>query len=138
MPTPYINAADLIALYGQDDFDILSQTNANIATVIEGVCAEADAYVRNATAFPVSQAVIDTLRFSVADLCRFRAYNQAASETVRQRAEDALRFLRMIANKQVALPGEQDDPSTPDDESASGAVSAAAPRQMGRGHDGGW
>jgi phage gp36-like protein len=137
MPTPYITTADLIALYGQEDFDLISQTNANLDSVITAVCAEADAYVLSAAIAPVSDAIIQVVKFAVADLCRFRAYNQAASETVRQRAEDALRFLRMIANRQVVLP-QSDDPNTPNDEGSSGAVSAAAPRQMGRGFDGGW
>jgi phage gp36-like protein len=138
MPTPYITLSDFSSLYGADDVALIAQTGADLEAVIAAVCAEADAYVLSAAIAPVSAAIIQVVRFAVADLARFRAYNQAASEVVRQRAEDALKFLRAIARKEIVLPAVADDPNTEEDEAATGSVRAASPRMMGREFDGGW
>jgi phage gp36-like protein len=123
MTTPYITQQDLYDLFGQTDIDnAVSDTEVALASIIATTCDEVDAYVSQVSALPPTAKALSMVKQSVADLVRFRLYRDAASELIRSRADDSIKFLTAIATRKIAIdiaetPDIADDPDTPEDES---------------------
>jgi len=141
MATAYIALQDLHQIFGEASVSkAVTQTATDIEPFLASINAEVDAYVGAAVPLPPTPAAIAVVRSAVADLARYRLNRDAASELMRTRAEDAIKFLQLIAARKLALPGPADDPDTPADESGLTLVSAcgAAPRRMTRDQLRGW
>lgn len=125
MATNYIDEVGLKDLFGDADIETaVAETSSNLAAIITATCAEIDAYVGVVSPIPPSSEAVLLLQSAAADLVRYRLYRDGASDQMRDKARDALAFLKSVAAGSVKLPGSFgdepaiDDPDTPEDESA--------------------
>lgn len=141
MPTPYLTLAVLHENFGETSISkVVAATGIDVEAFLAGINTEVDAYVGAAVSLPPTEAAIGVVRGAAADLARYRLHRDAASELMRDRATDALKFLQQVASRKLALPLPPDDPATPEDESGHGLVAecGSAPRRMQRDQLRGW
>lgn len=113
---PYANLQDLIDRFGERELGQVAQGAAldvidadRVERAIDDASGEIDGYV--GTRYPLPLEPTPTLLRRIAcDIARYRLYDDAAPEEVRQRYEDCARVLRHIADGTVSL-GER--PGTP-------------------------
>jgi phage gp36-like protein len=145
MPTPYIDRPALELLLGVETVAKAEKTlAANVAAVISGACATADGYVlQQLGELPPSSVAIEQVAPLVAELALSRLYAGASNELIAKRGEAAMRALRDVASGAFRLHRDpvEDDPSTPEDESALGAAAAGSGSRVlsnwGATYDGG-
>ncbi|QPC30985.1 DUF1320 family protein [Caldimonas thermodepolymerans] len=113
---------------------VVTTTGVDFEAFLDGINQEIDAYVGAAVPLPPSEAAIKVVQAAAADLARYRLFRDAASELMRDRAEDAIKFLSGVAARKLALPMPADDPTTPEDESGLAYVAecGSAQRRMQR------
>ena len=106
----YITQAQLVDRFGVDELIRLTDRDGSAGAVVTAVLdaaiadagSEADAYVGARYLLPLSP-VPDVLVRVVADLVRYRLYDEAATEQVRKRYEDAVRFLSALAKGAISI-----------------------------------
>lgn len=151
MTTIFLTPAQLDAIYGAGQVaDATIQTDAEVQSVIDAVNDTVDGRARsgyaqsgypNAWTADLPDAAVSMLRKPAAALAFQLLYGQASPESIVTAAAQAERHLDAIAQGKVLLPPLPevvDDPTTPEDESATGAAFGSAPRLMGRRQLGGW
>lgn len=131
MPTPYIpDRAALELILGVKTVEAAARTlDADIGVIIAGACSTADGYVlQQLGELPPSNVAIAQVAPLVAELVLSRLYAGSPNELMAKRGEAAMRGLRDIANGIVRLHRDpvEDDPNTPEDESALGAAAAGS------------
>lgn len=106
---PYATQADLEARYGAAEILQLADRDGDgviDAGVIEQALADAgaeiDGYLGSRYALPLAE-VPQIVKVYACDLARYRLWDKAASEEVRRRYEDALRYLRLAADGRVKI-----------------------------------
>lgn len=106
---PYATQADLEARYGAAEILQLADRDGDgmiDAGVIEQALADAgaeiDGYLGSRYALPLAE-VPQIVKVYACDLARYRLWDKAASEEVRRRYEDALRYLRLAAEGRVKI-----------------------------------
>lgn len=128
----YASQADLETRFGTDE--IVQLTNraggntvdaAVVASALAGASAEIDGYLAVRYAVPVSP-VPTSLREACLSIARYKLHGKSAGETVRRDYEDAIRFLRDIADGRAALAGAAPPVTSP----ASGPVRFEAPARL--------
>lgn len=140
MPTPYINLAKLTDLLGPATLaEIAANSTARIEAVIDSQCAVADGYVSAQVSLPPTAQAIEQVAPIVSELVYCILYANDRSDAVEARRKAALQQLKDIASGLVRLHVEPvvDDPSTPEDESATGAAAGSAGRLASRSALGG-
>ncbi|MNU44058.1 hypothetical protein D3C71_328630 [compost metagenome] len=141
MPTLYLTLAILNETFGEASIaKVIAATGVDIEAFLASINTEIDAYVGAAVPLPPSEAAVSVVRGAAADLARYRLYRDAASDLMRDRAQDALKFLAAVAARKLSLPAHPDDPATPEDESGLSLVAecGGAPRRMQRYQLKGW
>ena len=130
MPTPYIDRPALELLLGVETVAKAEKQNlANVSAVIAGACATADGYVlQQLGELPPSSVAVEQVAPLVAELVLSRLYSGNPNELIAKRGEAAMRALRDVASGAFRLHRDpvEDDPSTPEDESAMGAAAAGS------------
>lgn len=105
----YATRADLEARFGAAEVLQLTDRNGDgvaDAGVIEQVLADAEAeidgYLGSRYQLPLA-SVPQIVKVYACDIARYRLFAAAASEEVRRRYEDALRYLRLAAEGRVRI-----------------------------------
>lgn len=106
----YVTQQQLIDRFGETELVQLTDRDGTaggiVVDVLDGAIAdasaEADAYVGVRYELPMA-VVPDALVRVVADMVRYRLYDDAAPEQVRKRYEDAVKFLRELAAGTVSI-----------------------------------
>jgi phage gp36-like protein len=126
---PYATLNDLQSTFGEAEIgQLLTRlSTGNVPATIAGrflddASAEIDSYLAVSYAVPVSPAP-QSLRAVCCDIARYRMFDDMASETVRQRYDDACKWLgKLAAGKAILLTdaGVAAPPSTTDDTGTAG------------------
>lgn len=105
----YASLEDLQARFGAEEILQLADRNRDgviDAGVIDRALADADAeingYLGSRYQLPLAE-VPQIVNVYACDIARFRLYHDLATEEVRKRYEDALKFLRMVAEGKVKI-----------------------------------
>jgi phage gp36-like protein len=105
----YATQADLEARYGLAELVQLSNREGGTSVVTEVVAraladadAEIDGYLAARYALPLTTVSAAIVRLAC-DIARYRLYEHDAPPAVAKRYEDAVRFLRGVADGKVAL-----------------------------------
>jgi phage gp36-like protein len=105
----YATQADLEARYGAEEILQLADRNRDgviDAGVIDRALADADAeingYLGGRYQLPLAD-VPQIINVYACDIARFRLYNDLATEEVRKRYEDAIKFMRMAGEGKVRI-----------------------------------
>ncbi|THF60908.1 gp436 family protein [Pseudothauera rhizosphaerae] len=115
----YVTFADMIRRFGTTELEQRAP-GAELGVIdverVQGAIGEAvaeiDGYV--GTRYPLPLTPVPALLGRLAgDIARYRLYDDASSEEVRKRYEDAVRLLRGIADGQVSLGERPGTPTTP-------------------------
>ncbi|MDC8804219.1 DUF1320 domain-containing protein [Halomonas pacifica] len=106
---PYITLQDLQERFSEHEILQLADDGTGqvdqdeINRAIEDAGGEIDGYVAGGGyAVPLSP-VPNIVKSYACDIARYRLYDDAASPQVRERYEDAIKFLRMVARGEVKL-----------------------------------
>lgn len=132
---PYVTQQQLIDRFGEGELiQLTDRANAGainaqvLAQAITDAGAEIDGYI--ASRYPVpSNPAPAILTLYCGDIVRYRLYDDAATEEVRRRYEDAVKFMRLVADGKVRLGA--DAPAT-----VGGAEMATDGRVFGRDQGG--
>ncbi|MBI2313581.1 MAG: DUF1320 domain-containing protein [Betaproteobacteria bacterium] len=105
----YATQQDLVDRFGsQEILELTDRASAGSidATVVARALADADAeidgYLIGRYALPLASTP-RVLTLVACDLARYRLYEDRATDAVRQRYEDQVRFLRALADGKIAL-----------------------------------
>lgn len=103
----YASEAELRTRFGSDEIDVVSGRDpggaaAAIARALSDADAEIDAYLEARYALPLPH-VPPVLARIACDIARYRLWAERAPDEVRQRYEDARRFLEALARGDVRL-----------------------------------
>jgi len=135
----YATKQQMIDRFGQDE--LIQLTDRSGAGVIDDVVldqaladadAEIDGYLAGRYQLPLG-SVPPILVVYACDIARYRLYDDAATEQVSRRYQDAVRFLRLAADGKVQL-GPASDGSEP--QPADGASMVSDGRRFSRSDDG--
>lgn len=121
----YVSEADLLAMFGPE-ITTLSKS-VGIVPLLDALNAEVRTYLAAAGA-PAHVTPL-AVKQAAADIARFRLYKDSASETVLERWKAATKYLQAIATGAVLLPHD-DNPDTPEDESAAENAYFEAPKRL--------
>lgn len=114
----YCTVQDLIDRYGEteileltdrDQSGSVDQTVAERA--IDDASAEVDGYIGSRYDLPLDSPPAVLTRIA-ADIARYRLYDNLATEEVRKRYEDALRFLKSVGKGEISLGASEPPAST--------------------------
>jgi len=106
----YGTVADLIARFSEAEIAQLTDSeeretlNRAVAqAALDDASAEVDSYLAGVYAVPVVGAIPARLIAVTLDIARFRLYGNRPLEVVRQRYEDAIDWLKLVARGHVRL-----------------------------------
>lgn len=104
---PYATRADLEARYGEAELVQLSDalgTGVSDEAVLDQALADASAEMEGYLARYAGQPLtLPILNLYACDIARYRLWRDAASEEVRARYRDAIRFLEQVAKGAISL-----------------------------------
>lgn len=105
----YCALQDLIDRYGETeileltDRDQSGDIDEDVADrAIDDASAEVDGYIGGKYSLPLDSPPAVLTRIT-ADIARYRLYDNIATEEVRRRYEDALRFLKAVGKGEISL-----------------------------------
>jgi phage gp36-like protein len=123
---PYAAAPAFISAFGATEAaDLQTDDPDRLAQALTRASAEADSYLCARYAAPVLQPG-DALVQCVLDIARFRLWDRRAPDEVRQRYEDAMRWLRDVAAGRAVLLTSAGLPAAPATAQAPGAAAVSA------------
>ena len=135
----YVTKQDLIDRFGEEELiQLTDRAGAGVIDdqvlnrAIADADAEIDGYLAGRYVLPLA-VVPASLGRIAADLARYYLYEDAATEHVRQRYEDAVRFLRAVGEGKVSL---GIDAAGAKAQPAGGATMTSAGRVFTRDDDG--
>ncbi|MDY7117130.1 DUF1320 domain-containing protein [Halomonas sp. SSL-5] len=105
----YITLQDLTRRFGESEILALADDGTGqvdqeeIDRAIEDAGGEIDGYVAGGGYTVPLDPVPKIVASYACDIARYRLYDDAATEQVTKRYEDAIRFLRMVAKSEVLL-----------------------------------
>lgn len=105
----YITLDDLTRRFGESEILALADDGTGsidqeeIDRAIEDAGGEIDGYVAGGGYTVPLDPVPKIVASYACDIARYRLYHSAATDQVRQRYEDAIKFLRMVAKGEVLL-----------------------------------
>lgn len=111
----YVTQAELLSRFGEDELRALTDRDrsgeidaAVVDAAIADTAGEINAWLQSGGVKTPLQQPPPFIRLIAADIARYRLYDDHATETVRQRYEDARRLLEKIGNGQLSIghPGE--------------------------------
>lgn len=137
---PYCTKQNMIDRYGQEELIQLTD-RANVGAIddqvldqaIADASGEIDSYLAGRYSLPLATVPVSLIKIAC-NMTRYNLYDDAASETVRQRYEDAIKFLRAVGTGQIDM-GLATDGSRPSP--SDGAQMESGGRIFGR-DDGGF
>lgn len=150
MSIQFLTLEKLQGIYGASRIGVTAATGAAVQTIIDGINDYVEGKVRsgysvlgypNAWTGAIPAACLGMLAVPASALAYVKIRAEQVDEVDREAVVSANRVLENIAIGKVGLPplpAIEDDPSTPEDESASGAAFGSAPRLMGRSQLGAW
>lgn len=107
----YATQADLIDRFGETELaqrtnrvDGLTIDAVVLARALADADAEIDSHLATRFALPLATTPSVLVRLG-ADIARYRLYDDGVPETVRQRYEDAVKMLKLMAEGKVQLAG---------------------------------
>lgn len=110
----YATVADLVTRSGERELiDLTDKGDDSVGVVVPAVaeaaiadaCGEVDGYLGVRYRLPIAAPVPVMLVAVVCDIARFRLYDNRATEEVRKRYDDAVRWLRDVSRGVAVLPG---------------------------------
>lgn len=132
----YASLADLVARFGEDEVAQISNragghtVNGPVAQqALEDASAEVDGYVGTRYRFADSPPLLVRI---TCDLARYRLYDDAVPDEIRNRYLDAVRVLRAIADGTVTLGAQAQAPTH-----AQVSIVCGPPKAFGRAKNGG-
>lgn len=116
---PYITQAQLIDRFGQPELIQLTDRDGSAGAIVTAVLdaaimdasEEIDSYLRVVRTLPLPAPVPARLVRVAGDLARYHLYDDRATEEVRTRYEDAIRWLRDVAAGRASLGVEDPAPA---------------------------
>ena len=106
---PYATKQDMIDRFGEEELiQLTDRSNAGVIDdqvlnrAIADADAEIDGYLGGRYALPLAIVPVSLGRIA-ADVTRYYLYEDAATDHVRQRYEDAVRFMRAVGEGKVSL-----------------------------------
>lgn len=125
----YTTRQDLDDRIGVDELLMLTDPSNSglvdeeiIARAMEDADAEIDGYIAGLYSLPLVNVPSNLIRIAV-DIARFRLWNDRASEEVRRRYDDAVRYLERVANGSIRLSPDLAGATT----AATGGIAYAKP-----------
>lgn len=100
--------AELIQLTDRNNVGAIDTTVLNQAIADAG--AEIDGYLAGRYQLPLATVPV-ILALYCGDITRYRLYDDGATEEVRKRYEDAMKFLRLVAEGKVRLGADEPAPT---------------------------
>lgn len=106
----YCTRQDLVDRFGEREVILLTDRDGSTGMVVDEVLdraiadaeAEIDGYLGGRYTVPLDP-VPTSIRRVACDLARYYLHDQAPTDVVRQRYEDAVRFLRAVSRGEVTL-----------------------------------
>lgn len=101
----YATRDDMITRFGTEVEQLESmhpQGNTAVQSAIQDATEEINGYIGGRYALPL-QNVPSNLERMACDIARYRLYFQQPTEEVRQRYDDAISFLKLVANNKAHL-----------------------------------
>lgn len=119
---PYCTKQNMIDRFGSEELiQLTDRTNAGVIDdtvlnqAIDDASSEIDGYLAGRYALPLATVPTALTRIAC-NMARYHLYDDAATEAVRQRYEDAVKFLRSVGTGQIdmglATDGSRPTPST--------------------------
>ena len=124
----YATRDDLIDRFGATDIQNLERTATAdklpdpdvSARAVSDAVEEADSYIGVRYKLPIAETP-DALKRAVCDIARYRLYKDKPTEEVRKRYEDAVSWLKRVADGKVVLKLPVDDTGLSPDADQSGS-----------------
>ena len=133
---PYANQADLVARFGAEELEQLTDRSGRQdidSVVVAARLADADAliegYLAQRYALPVSPVPV-LLKGIACDVARYLLHGNAATEAVRTGYTDALKLLRDLSSGDAVLPGAAAALAGANPAAGGGQVVVAAPARV--------
>ena len=100
----YATEADLVARFGDEieNLKAMLPSQSSVTDAIQDATEEINGYIGGRYALPLPN-VPSNLERMACDIARYRLYFQQPTEEVRQRYEDAVSFLKLVANNKAHL-----------------------------------
>ena len=100
----YATEADLVARFGDEieNLKTMLPSQSSVQDAIQDATEEINGYIGGRYALPLPN-VPSNLERMACDIARYRLYFQQPTEEVRQRYEDAVSFLKLVANNKAHL-----------------------------------
>ena len=132
---PYVTQQQLVDRFGEEELIQLTD-RANVGAIdvavlnqaIADAGAEIDGYLAGRYRLPLTTVPVILALYS-GDITRYRLHDDGATDEVRRRYEDAMKFLRLAADGKVMLGADEPAP-------AGGAQMESGGRTFGRDQGG--
>ena len=107
----YATSADLVARFSETEIAQLSDVEDRetinedvVNAALTDASGEIDSYLGGRYAIPITGTIPARIKAICLDIARFRLYDDHPTETVRQRYEDAVSWLKLAGMGHVVLP----------------------------------
>lgn len=103
----YANRNDMVLRFGEREImqleaNIQAENSMSVDATLQDACEEVDGYIGVRYSLPIAETP-QNLKRLVCDIARYRLWKSRASEEVRQRYEDAIAFLKRVADNKASL-----------------------------------
>ena len=103
----YADRNDMVLRFGEREIkqlevNIQAESSMNVDATLRDASEEIDGYIAVRYSLPLIETP-QNLKRLVCDIARYKLWKSRASDEVRQRYEDAIAFLKLIANNKASL-----------------------------------
>ncbi|USE82031.1 gp436 family protein [Acinetobacter tibetensis] len=103
----YADRNDLVLRFGEREIkqleaSIQAENSMSVDATLQDASEEVDGYIAVRYSLPLAETP-QNLKRLVCDIARYKLWKSRASDEVRQRYEDAIAFLKLIANNKASL-----------------------------------
>ncbi len=103
----YADRNDLVLRFGEREIkqleaSIQAENSMSVDATLQDASEEVDGYIAVRYSLPLTETP-QNLKRLVCDIARYKLWKSRASDEVRQRYEDAIAFLKLIANNKASL-----------------------------------
>lgn len=103
----YAERNDMVLRFGEREIkqleaSIQAENSMSVDATLQDASEEVDGYIAVRYSLPLTETP-QNLKRLVCDIARYKLWKSRASDEVRQRYEDAIAFLKLIANNKASL-----------------------------------
>ena len=103
----YADRNDMVLRFGEREVkqleaSIQAENSMSVDATLQDASEEVDGYIAVRYSLPLTETP-QNLKRLVCDIARYKLWKSRASDEVRQRYEDAIAFLKLIANNKASL-----------------------------------